>query len=93
MLFDAALKQAAALDEYIQVNGTTMGPLHGVPVSLKDQFRVRGAPTAVGFVSWLSTIETEQTESWLVKQLRNMGAIVFCKTNVPTSLMVPHTLP
>lgn len=79
---------AEALDAYYRREGKVVGPLHGLPVSLKDQFRVRGTETSLGYVAWLGKKETDETESWLVKQLRKLGAVVFAKTNVPTSLMV-----
>ncbi len=88
MIFPQALADAEALDEFYQREGKTVGPLHGLPISLKDQFRVRGTETSLGYISWLGTKETDESESWIVKQLRKLGAIVYAKTNVPTSLMV-----
>jgi amidase len=38
---DAALAQAKELDEYFEKNKKPIGPLHGLPISLKDQFRVK----------------------------------------------------
>ncbi|KAB2573462.1 Acetamidase [Lasiodiplodia theobromae] len=87
VLFSDALAQAEALDAHYRTHGKPVGPLHGLPISLKDQFRVKGAETSVGFIAWLGNVETEETESWLVKQLRALGAVIYCKTNVPTSLM------
>lgn len=92
VLFPDALAQAELLDSYYRTHRKAIGPLHGLPISLKDQFRVKGAETSVGYISWLGNVETEETESWLVKQLRFLGAIVYCKTNVPTSLMVRHAI-
>ncbi|OJJ05975.1 hypothetical protein ASPVEDRAFT_139371 [Aspergillus versicolor CBS 583.65] len=91
VLFSQALARAQELDEYLRVNGKPVGPLHGLPISLKDQFRVKDAETSVGYVAWLGKVETEETESWVVKALKDMGAIVFAKTNVPTSLMCIET--
>lgn len=36
-----ALMRAKELDEYYAKNGKTVGPLHGLPISLKDQFRIK----------------------------------------------------
>ena len=88
ILPDTAIQRAKELDEYYQKHGKTVGPLHGLPISLKDQFRVQGTETSLGYVDWLGKSETEESESWVVKRLREMGAIVYAKTNVPTSLMV-----
>lgn len=38
---EMALTRAKELDEYLQKNGKPVGPLHGLPVSLKDQFRIK----------------------------------------------------
>lgn len=36
-----ALKRAKELDDYYAANKKTVGPLHGLPISLKDQFRIK----------------------------------------------------
>ncbi|KAK9480220.1 amidase signature domain-containing protein [Lipomyces japonicus] len=82
---DVALKRAAELDEYYKTHGKTVGPLHGLPVSLKDQFRVKGIETSMGYVSWIGKPDTEN--STIVDLLLNAGAVFFVKTNIPTSLM------
>lgn len=69
--FDNALKQAEELDEYFQKNGRTVGLLHGIPVSLKDQFRVKGLGSSVGYIGWLGTVDEE--ESVLTECLRKAG--------------------
>jgi amidase len=38
---ESALKQAKDLDDYFEKNGKVVGPLHGLPISLKDQLRVK----------------------------------------------------
>ena len=72
----------------METHGRPVGPLHGVPISLKDVFRVKGAETSVGFVGLLGQIESDEMESEIVKMMREMGAVLHVKTNVPTSLMV-----
>ena len=47
-MFDEALQRAMELDEYLRVTQKTVGPLHGLPISLKDSFRVRGTNSAIG---------------------------------------------
>lgn len=54
---------------------------------------MEGAETSLGYVAWLGAVETEETESWLVKALKDMGAIIIAKTNVPSSLMVCSVAP
>lgn len=48
MFFDEALEQARELDEYLEKNGRTVGPLHGLPVSIKDQFDIKGVDSSIG---------------------------------------------
>lgn len=42
---EAALAQAKELDEYFEKNKKPVGPLHGLPISLKDQFRIKVGPS------------------------------------------------
>ncbi|KAL9119923.1 MAG: hypothetical protein Q9187_003523 [Circinaria calcarea] len=47
VFFDAAIEDAKKLDEYYAQNKAPKGPLHGLPVSLKDQFHVKGVETTM----------------------------------------------
>lgn len=86
--FEEAHKRAVELDAYWREHRCTVGPLHGLPVSVMDRFNVEGLESACGFVSWLGTAKTVQDEGVLIQTLRRLGALVFCKTNVPMSMMV-----
>lgn len=57
LVFDQALAEAKKLDEYQVNNRCTIGPLHGLPVTLKDQFHIKGAETSMGYVGWLNDFE------------------------------------
>ena len=83
-----AEQRAKALDESFLRTGQTAGPLHGLPVSLKDRFNIEGLESACGYVSWLGEKKGENSEGVLVKRLRRMGAVFFVKTNVPMSMLV-----
>ena len=52
--FDEAILRAKELDEYFAKVGKTVGPLHGLPISFKDQFNIKGLDTSVGYVSWVN---------------------------------------
>lgn len=69
--FESALERAKELDEYFQKNGRTIGLLHGIPISLKDQFRVKGLESCIGYVSKLGTVDDE--ESVFTECLRKAG--------------------
>ncbi len=89
IFFDAAVAEAERLDDYFAKHGKPIGPLHGLPVSLKDQFHVKGVETTMGYVGWIGTFQGKSDtgkekvfESELVRELRNLGALLFCKTTL-----------
>ncbi|KAK9464079.1 amidase signature domain-containing protein [Lipomyces oligophaga] len=86
---EIALKRAAELDEYYKSTGKTVGPLHGLPISLKDQFCVKGIESCMGYVSWVGRVAKEN--STIVDLLLAAGAVFFVKTNIPTSLMAAES--
>jgi amidase len=53
IFFERALQRARDLDEILRRTGEVVGPLHGVPVSVKDRFDVEGVDTTVGMFSLL----------------------------------------
>jgi amidase len=48
IIFDEAFASARKLDQYFALHGTTVGPLHGLPISVKDCIDVKGYDTTVG---------------------------------------------
>ncbi|KAF9693861.1 hypothetical protein EKO04_008108 [Ascochyta lentis] len=87
---EEALAQAQSLDDYYAKHKTTVGPLHGLPISLKDQLRIKGKETSMGYVSWLGKYDDE--DSVLTALLRKAGAVFYVKTSVPQTLMVCETV-
>ena len=83
-LFPEALSSAKALDEHLQKTGKPVGPLHGLPISLKDNFNIIGKDSTIGFTSWVNQPATYDTV--LVELLRKAGAVLYVKTNVPTAM-------
>ena len=99
IFFETAIEDAKKLDKYFAEHKAPIGPLHGLPVSLKDQFHVKGVETSMGYTGWISTFEGKKGtkrekvfESEMVKELRGLGAILYCKTSVPHSLMSGETV-
>jgi amidase len=74
------------LDVEFKETGKLRGPLHGIPITLKDQFNVKGVDTTLGYVG--RSFCPAQEDAALVRILRNMGAIIIAKTNLPQSIMV-----
>ncbi|OBZ80081.1 Acetamidase, partial [Grifola frondosa] len=86
---EKALQRAAELDEYLKQHGTVIGPLHGLPVSLKDQFQIKGLETTMGYAAWIGAYATD--DAVLVKLLLQCGAVLYVRTNVPQTLMWGET--
>ncbi|KAI5824202.1 amidase [Schizophyllum commune Tattone D] len=90
VLFERGREQAKKLDVYFAETGKTIGPLHGLPISLKDQFRFKGFDATIGYVSWANRPAEE--DSLTVTALEELGAVLFVKTNIPTSLMAGESI-
>ncbi|KAF2469789.1 amidase [Lindgomyces ingoldianus] len=89
ILFDDALARAAALDDHLAAGKPPLGPLHGVPVSLKDTFKIKGYDASIGIAALVYNPAKEN--SILVDILLNAGAVLYCKTNIPQTLMALDT--
>src|SRR5262249_48113981 len=74
---DYALAQARAADE-LRLSGKPVGPLHGVPVAVKDIFDTADMPTERG--SPLYSGRTPSRDSAVVARLRAAGAVILGKT-------------
>ncbi|CAE6458464.1 unnamed protein product [Rhizoctonia solani] len=90
VMFDQALARAHELDEHLAQTGKAVGPLHGVPVSIKDRISVMGEDTSCGYVAWAGK-KIAQEDAPIVQILRTAGAIIYVKTTNPQSLFVFET--
>ncbi|KAF2751605.1 amidase [Sporormia fimetaria CBS 119925] len=90
IFFEDGIKQAKALDDHLQKTGEVVGPLHGLPISLKDNFNVTGFDSTVGFTSLVG--KPASYNATLVDLLEKLGAVRYCKTNVPTAMMIAETV-
>jgi amidase len=89
-MFEDALARAKACDEYLASTGTVMGPFHGLPVSFKDSFNVKGYQTIMGFASFASH-PPATINSACVDILLQAGAVCYVKTNVPQTMLSADT--
>ncbi|KAJ9656778.1 hypothetical protein H2201_008430 [Coniosporium apollinis] len=80
-----ALARAEELDSHLSTHKKPLGPLHGLPISLKDTFRIPGHDSSIGIASLAFNPST--APSTLVSLLLSLGAVLYCKTNVPQTLM------
>ncbi|KAL2832772.1 amidase [Aspergillus pseudoustus] len=99
ILFESALARARELDLYLATHEKPLGPLHGLPVSLKDSIHVAGADTSMGIVGWLDTFEglphtatSKSQSSTIVHTLLSLGAIPYVKTSVPQASFAGETV-
>lgn len=92
VFFEDGLARARELDDIYEKTGELVGPLHGLPISLKDNLNVKGQATTIGFVGFAFEPEAFAEDTCLVSLLRNLGAIFLFKTNVPVAMMMPESI-
>ncbi|KAJ1299772.1 hypothetical protein OPQ81_000681 [Rhizoctonia solani] len=85
VIFDQGLARARELDAHITETGKVVGPLHGVPISIKDHISIKGEDTAAGYVAWAGKTTAEQ-DATIVRILREAGAVIYVKTTNPTAV-------
>jgi Asp-tRNA(Asn)/Glu-tRNA(Gln) amidotransferase A subunit family amidase len=74
---ERALEQAQGLDDELE-NDNDRGPLHGIPIGIKDIIDVAGLPTACGSKRWADKLPKSDAD--VVERLRNAGAVIMGKT-------------
>ncbi|HEX2183043.1 MAG TPA: amidase family protein, partial [Rubrobacteraceae bacterium] len=75
----AALQEALAADE-ATARGEEVGPLHGVPITIKDTFNVAGLHTTWGNPAFKEFVA--DSDATVARRLKEAGAIIVGKTNV-----------
>ncbi|KPI38100.1 putative amidase [Cyphellophora attinorum] len=87
--FEGAMRRAKELDEHLAKSGSVVGPLHGLPVSLKDLTDVKGMRIALGMVDFADS--SSSSDAVAVQSLRAAGAVVYVKTTMPQTGMALET--
>jgi amidase len=75
-----AAEEAARADQ-VTASGSELGPLHGLPITIKDAIEVAGVRSTGGAAALAEHVPTADAPA--VARLRRAGALVFGKTNVP----------
>ena len=77
---EQALSDARAADDAV-ARGWALGPLHGIPISIKDLEMSKGIPTTLGSALFRDRIP--EIDSIVVERVKAAGAVVLGKTNTP----------
>ena len=85
MMLSDAIASAQACDEHLKNTGMTKGPLHGIPISIKESFQYRGTDSTLGLFKYALNPRTE--DAAVVRGLHDAGAVLFVKTSVPQCLL------
>ena len=80
---ERALQRAREADTAL-ARGLDWGPLHGLPMTVKESFDVAGLPTTWGFEAQRNNIASRTAVA--VQRLIDAGAVIYGKTNVPVAL-------
>jgi amidase len=85
LLPERALKRAAELDAYYSEHKKPIGPLHGLPISVKEHVGMKGLDLNAGFISWIGKVAG--ADALILQILATAGAIFYVRTTQPQSLM------
>ncbi|KAF3938873.1 Acetamidase [Dactylella cylindrospora] len=89
LLPDLALARAKQLDDHIATHGKPIGPLHGLPISVKEHIGIKSHDLNAGFCGWVGNIAEEDGD--ILKPLYNAGCVFYVRTTQPQTLMQLET--
>lgn len=85
LLPDRALQRAKELDAYFEEHEKPIGPLHGLPISVKEHIGLQGLRCTTGYISHWDTVVKE--DAHIIRILWNAGAVFHCRTTIPQTMM------
>jgi amidase len=80
-----AVERAMKLDEYFGQHKTPIGPLHGLPVSVKEHISMKDLDCNCGFAGWVGKVANE--DALILKILWDAGAVFYARTTQPQTLV------
>ncbi len=83
-----ALARADELDRQFAETGDFAGPLHGIPIIVKDNYDTHDLPTTAGSLSLAGSIPPD--DAFQVRKIREAGAIVLAKSNMAEFAFSPY---
>ena len=88
LLPDRSATRAAELDSHLAATGRPVGPLHGLPISVKSHIGIRDCRVAAGYVAWYEDpAHIAARDALVVQCLERAGAIMHARTTEPQSMM------
>ena len=85
LLPERAIARAKFLDDYLSKHGKPIGPLHGLPISVKEHVGMKDLGLNAGFVSWWD--HKGEDDALVLKILWNAGCVFYARTTQPQTLM------
>ena len=85
LLPERALSRAQELDRYMTEQQHPMGPLHGLPISVKEHIGMKGLTCNAGFVAWADEVATD--DALILKLLWKAGCVFYVRTTEPQTLV------
>lgn len=83
---DEGYERAKELDKYFaETGGQVVGPMHGLPISLKEHYAYRNKVTHASMVAWVDNVTPEHCVT--IQVLEDLGAVFYVRTNQPQTLM------
>jgi len=83
-----ALERADSLDAALRRTGRLTGPLHGIPIIVKDNYDTHDMPTTAGSASLAASVPPD--DAYQVRRIREAGAIVLAKSNMAEFAFTPY---
>ncbi|KAJ9214933.1 hypothetical protein DTO166G4_3525 [Paecilomyces variotii] len=80
-----ALERAEYLDNYLKEHKKPIGPLHGIPISVKEHVAMKGRGLNAGFVAWWDRVASEDAHALQI--LWKAGCVFYARTTEPQTLM------
>ncbi|AKD54694.1 amidase family protein [Spirosoma radiotolerans] len=80
MVNPKALTEARRLDSLYKATGKLVGPLHGIPIIVKDNYDTYDMPTTNGTLAMKKSIPPD--DAFVIRRIREAGAIIIAKSNL-----------
>lgn len=85
LLSELSLRRAAELDAYFKDHQRPIGPLHGLPTSVKEHIEFEGLRCTTGYISHWDNISKE--DAHILQVLHKAGAVFHARTTIPQTMM------